>query len=430
MRQTHDNTSPATRPPPPFVCMHGLTSNPPTASACLLGASGQESGLFETIELTDAMSEPKVTTAAMNGEEMVAIAEGLEVVPSLLPNPELPHLKRALGWISLTSMGVGATIGAGIFVMSVQQTLQPSYSYALEPALPSTAAPNRGLQDLVLRQEALLVSSLYIARFALSQDRHRCAQHCRAGHQHQFRGRRHRVRILRPLLCLCHAACKAHSQSGGTVAKCRVSTAIYRDSLALLLSLVVQAEFAALAPSAGSAYAYTRATMGQFLAFMLGWDLVLEYTVAGSSDAAAGAQEEVWAAQSVLRERKFQCLISAATLMFPFFSILQIRCCGCTELVAVFQRVSGTLRNANSGYHFNSSVFSEKLHGGPAAHAMLICTTQPCGCYVFHSRSSLWIRHVDPAGDLFAGRAGPAGPAHLPAGHVAAGVRRARVGTV
>jgi len=37
--------------------------------------------------------------------------------------------------------------------------------------------------------------------------------------------------------------------------------------------------------------------MGQFLAFMLGWDLVLEYTVAGSSDKAAGAQGEVWAAQ-------------------------------------------------------------------------------------------------------------------------------------
>ena len=53
---------------------------------------------------------------------------------------------------------------------------------------------------------------------------------------------------------------------------------------------MLQAEFAALAPSAGSAYAYTRATMGQFLAFMLGWDLVLEYTVAGTR-----TQDKQWA---------------------------------------------------------------------------------------------------------------------------------------
>ena len=117
--------------------MHWLTSNPPTAIVCLLGASGQESGPFETIELTDAMSEPKATTAADNGEEMVTIAEGLEVVPSLLPNPELPHLKRALGWISLTSMGVGATIGAGIFVMSAQQTFQPSLCVGASAAMHS-----------------------------------------------------------------------------------------------------------------------------------------------------------------------------------------------------------------------------------------------------------------------------------------------------
>lgn len=131
---------------------------------CLLGASGQESGPFETIELTDAMSEPKVTTAAMDGEEMVTIAEGLEVVPSLLPNPELPHLKRALGWISLTSMGVGATIGAGIFVMSAQQTLQPSLCVGAITA--GIAGPNRGLQDLMLSRNAFSVSSLCITGLA------------------------------------------------------------------------------------------------------------------------------------------------------------------------------------------------------------------------------------------------------------------------
>ncbi len=42
------------------------------------------------------------------------------------------------------------------------------------------------------------------------------------------------------------------------------------------------AEFAALAPSGGSAYSYAYATMGELLAWIIGWDLVLEYAFAGS----------------------------------------------------------------------------------------------------------------------------------------------------
>ncbi|MBA4191928.1 MAG: amino acid permease [Planctomycetaceae bacterium] len=42
------------------------------------------------------------------------------------------------------------------------------------------------------------------------------------------------------------------------------------------------AEFAALAPTGGSAYSYAYATMGELLAWIIGWDLVLEYAFAGS----------------------------------------------------------------------------------------------------------------------------------------------------
>ena len=40
------------------------------------------------------------------------------------------------------------------------------------------------------------------------------------------------------------------------------------------------AEFASMLPVAGSAYTYSYATMGEFVAWVIGWDLVLEYAVA------------------------------------------------------------------------------------------------------------------------------------------------------
>lgn len=43
------------------------------------------------------------------------------------------------------------------------------------------------------------------------------------------------------------------------------------------------AEFASMIPVAGSAYTYSYATMGQFIAWIIGWDLVLEYAVASAT---------------------------------------------------------------------------------------------------------------------------------------------------
>lgn len=47
------------------------------------------------------------------------------------------------------------------------------------------------------------------------------------------------------------------------------------------------AEFASMIPVAGSAYTYSYATMGEFVAWIIGWDLVLEYAVAGSTVASS-----------------------------------------------------------------------------------------------------------------------------------------------
>src|SRR5213082_1355263 len=43
------------------------------------------------------------------------------------------------------------------------------------------------------------------------------------------------------------------------------------------------AEFASLIPVAGSAYTYSYATMGEFVAWIIGWDLILEYAVGAAT---------------------------------------------------------------------------------------------------------------------------------------------------
>ncbi|MDB5153457.1 MAG: amino acid permease, partial [Mucilaginibacter sp.] len=42
-------------------------------------------------------------------------------------------------------------------------------------------------------------------------------------------------------------------------------------------------EFASMIPIAGSAYTYSYATMGEFIAWIIGWDLVLEYALGAAT---------------------------------------------------------------------------------------------------------------------------------------------------
>src|SRR5881394_144422 len=105
------------------------------------------------------------------------------------------RLRRVLGPVSLTSLGVGAIIGAGIFAMTGQ-----------------VAAQNAG---------PAVIISYVVAGFA-------CA-----------------------FAAMCYA------------------------------------EIAAMVPVAGSAYTYSYATLGELFAWIIGWDLVLEYAV-GSATVAHG----------------------------------------------------------------------------------------------------------------------------------------------
>lgn len=59
---------------------------------------------------------------------------------------------------------------------------------------------------------------------------------------------------------------------------------------ACALAALCYAEFASMAPVAGSAYTYAYATVGELLAWVIGWDLILEYAVA-SAAVAHGASD-------------------------------------------------------------------------------------------------------------------------------------------
>ena len=53
--------------------------------------------------------------------------------------------------------------------------------------------------------------------------------------------------------------------------------------LACVFAALCYAEFASMVPVSGSAYTYSYATFGEFIAWMLGWDLILEYGLAVSA---------------------------------------------------------------------------------------------------------------------------------------------------
>ncbi|MER7798438.1 amino acid permease [Microbacterium sp. NPDC096154] len=60
--------------------------------------------------------------------------------------------------------------------------------------------------------------------------------------------------------------------------------------VACALAALCYAEFASTVPVAGSAYTFTYATLGELLAWIIGWDLVLEFTVGAAALATSFSQ--------------------------------------------------------------------------------------------------------------------------------------------
>src|SRR5437660_3359216 len=55
------------------------------------------------------------------------------------------------------------------------------------------------------------------------------------------------------------------------------------SGITCIFAALCYAEFASMAPVAGSAYTYAYTTMGELLAWIIGWDLVLEYAVGAAT---------------------------------------------------------------------------------------------------------------------------------------------------
>src|SRR5881409_2518327 len=58
------------------------------------------------------------------------------------------------------------------------------------------------------------------------------------------------------------------------------------SGMACIFAALCYAEFASMAPVAGSAYTYAYATLGELLAWIIGWDLILEYAMSCATVAA------------------------------------------------------------------------------------------------------------------------------------------------
>jgi basic amino acid/polyamine antiporter, APA family len=91
--------------------------------------------------------------------------------------------------------------------------------------------------------------------------------------------------------------------------------------LACTFAALCYAEFASMAPVAGSAYTYTYATLGEIWAWIIGWDLVLEYAMSCSVVAAHWSSyfnEFIRATSRVFLGQGHEWVIPAQFLNDPF----------------------------------------------------------------------------------------------------------------
>jgi APA family basic amino acid/polyamine antiporter len=74
------------------------------------------------------------------------------------------------------------------------------------------------------------------------------------------------------------------------------------SGLGCVFAALCYAEFAAMLPVAGSAYTYAYATLGEFVAWIIGWDLILEYLF-GASTVAVGWSKYLQSALAELGDK-------------------------------------------------------------------------------------------------------------------------------
>ena len=99
--------------------------------------------------------------------------------------------------------------------------------------------------------------------------------------------------------------------------------------LTSVLAALCYSEFAATVPVAGSAYTYAYATLGEFIAWIIGWDLILEYAL-GAATVAVG-----WSGNFVTLLHQLGISFPAAISAAPG-TVVQLAGGGMGTTVAVF----------------------------------------------------------------------------------------------
>src|SRR6202789_389371 len=145
-------------------------------------------------------------------------------IDKLISDSELPEhsLKKTLGPWSLTALGIGAVIGSGIFTV-IGTAISGSQSSVSE----RSEAP---ISDIVL----------------------------------------HAIR---------HTALSGGRPGAGPA----IALSLVLVAIVCALTGLCYAELASMIPIAGSAYTYTYATLGELIAWVIGWDLILEYAFSNMS---------------------------------------------------------------------------------------------------------------------------------------------------
>ena len=69
------------------------------------------------------------------------------------------------------------------------------------------------------------------------------------------------------------------ASTAGNIAGPAISVSFVIAAIACGLAALCYAEFASTVPVAGSAYTFSYATFGEFIAWIIGWDLILEFAV-------------------------------------------------------------------------------------------------------------------------------------------------------
>ena len=148
----------------------------------------------------------------------------LKSIDKLLADAEAPEhrLKKTLGPWSLTALGIGAIIGSGIFVLT------------------GTAAAGEYFQaPSILHAQVLDLLVNYVR----------------------------------------HGGAGAVLMHGRPPAGPAIAVSFLLVAVACSFAGLCYAELASMIPIAGSAYTYSYATLGEIFAWIIGWDLILEYAV-------------------------------------------------------------------------------------------------------------------------------------------------------